>query len=134
MTKKILYSGFIGFLLLNFLSAQTRTYSGKVVDIRNGAELQGVTVAASKLAVFTDDFGKFEIELPDSIRTLFFKMVGYKEFILSLNDQSDLMIELEPESYLLNTTVITSSRFEKPLEESPVSISVIKTSLTDRLS
>lgn len=134
MTKKILYSGFIGFLLLNFLSAQTRTYSGKVLDIRNGAELQGVTVAASKLAVFTDDFGKFEIELPDSIRTLFFKMVGYKEFILSLNDQSDLMIELEPESYLLNTTVITSSRFEKPIEESPVSISVIKTSLTDRLS
>ncbi|MBK6861245.1 MAG: TonB-dependent receptor [Saprospiraceae bacterium] len=134
MTKKILYSGFIGFLLLNFLSAQSHTYTGKIVDIRNGAELQGVTVATSKLAVFTDEFGKFEIELPDSIRTVLVKMVGYKEFILSLTEPSDLIIELEPESYLLNTTVITSSRFEKPIEESPVSISVIKASLSDRLS
>lgn len=134
MTKKILYSGFIGFLLLNFLSAQSHTYSGRVVDKANGEAIQGVTISTSKVAVFTDEFGKFSIELSDSIQSLFIKMVGYKELIVPLKEEFNLFIELEQESYMLNTTVITSSRFEKPIAESPVSISVIKTALSERLS
>lgn len=134
MTKKVLYSIFMGVLILNILSAQTRVYTGKVIDKSTGLALQGATIAANQMAVFTDELGRFKIELPDSVQRIIIKLVGYNERSLTLSEVLNLEIALELASYMLSTTVITSSRFEKPLAESPVSISVIKAGTADRLS
>lgn len=58
---------------------------------------------------------------------------GYEELMVSLNP-GIRQIFMKPTSYYLSTTVISSSRFERPIAESPVSISLIKPKLIQQLN
>ncbi len=134
MTKKIHYSVFFWLFALNFLTAQIYHVKGYIIDQATGERLQGVLVVGSGQAVYSDSIGQFNLIASDSLMEIQIRMVGYKPLKFKTSMLNPILVQLEPESYLLNTTVISSSRFEKPLTESVVSISVIKPELPNRFS
>lgn len=69
------------FLLIGItgFSQQTRTVSGRVTDLRDGAALPGVTVKAKgqSQVVTTNSNGNFSIAVPDGTAALVFSYIGY---------------------------------------------------------
>ena len=105
--------------------AQTQL-SGTVVDDASSEPLIGVNVVVKGkvLGTTTDINGNFSLKLnlPAPI-TLQFSMVGYKtvEFTAQSN-QSDIKINLEEEILLGQEVVVSASRVEENILQSPVSI------------
>jgi len=92
------------------LNAQT-TIKGSVFDQENKAPLSGVWIVDTVSQTYTtsDALGKFQIDLPDSVRTLVFSMVGYDKQYLNLQEaQENLEVELKPAILELDAVQITS--------------------------
>lgn len=118
----------------NKLIAQTGFIEGVVLDSVTSEALIGVNIITEKSkGVSTDNDGKFLIELPVGQHTLFFKYVGYKSQELSIHivngETLQVNILLSTDVGILNTIVVSGSRFEKRLSEETVSIEVIKPEL-----
>ncbi|GAB3333334.1 TonB-dependent receptor [Marivirga atlantica] len=106
-------------------NAQTQL-SGTVVDEDSGIPLIGVNVVVKgKVLGTTTDFdGNFnlKLDLPAPI-TLQFSMVGYKttEYVAE-SSQSDIKVKLGEEILLGQEVVVSASRVEENILQSPVSI------------
>ena len=99
---------------------------GRVVDGSNGNALFGVHVfSESGKGTSTDNNGRFEFLLKGEELQLGFSFIGYKSTYRSFSATdigTEVLIELQPESTYIDLVVITSSQYEKKIEEEIVAI------------
>lgn len=127
---KTLYLRPFFFLLLllssGTLLAQT-TISGKVKDGGSGLELAGVNVIVKGRVVgtITNANGDFTLKVTDAPPiTLSFSFIGFKtqEIEIKNANTTGLEVKLEEQTLLGQEVVISASRFEESILESPVAI------------
>jgi outer membrane cobalamin receptor len=126
--------------LLLFISfaafSQKAEISGRVTDFETGDSLPGVNVLSGvSQGVATDENGDFKISVePGKIR-LQFRFIGYQTLIKNLDlmpgEQLSLHIKLQPETHLLNETVVSASRYEQKISDVIVSMEIINTAKID---
>ncbi|MCB0515628.1 MAG: TonB-dependent receptor [Chitinophagales bacterium] len=137
---KIIY--FFFFLALGFhLSAQKTSISGTIYQQTDGSVLPFVNVAAKNkqndafLGTQSDENGYYSLALPAGDYKVEFTYIGFatqtKHIKVSANETQTINIDLEEESTLLNTVVISESKYEKPLTEVTVSMEVLKPRLVE---
>ncbi|ASU34078.1 SusC/RagA family TonB-linked outer membrane protein [Mucilaginibacter xinganensis] len=98
--KKNLLSFFLLLFCFSSAFAQNRVIKGKVTDQKDGLPLPGVTVMAKGAAstgTQTDLNGLYTLTIPDGIKSLSFKYIGYKEAILPVSGAVlDVQMEADP--------------------------------------
>ena len=107
------------------INAQT-VVTGTVKDGESGESLIGVNVIIKNTfnGTITDLDGKFEINIKESLPVkLIFSMIGFetKEVEVTTPGQT-FNIEMETKSFLANEVVVSASRIEERIMQSPVSI------------
>jgi iron complex outermembrane recepter protein len=130
-TTKILLSVFllmaIGFLGHNPVLAQTTTISGTVTEEGTKETLVGVNilVKGKVIGTITDTNGRFNLRVNQSPPlTLIFSMVGFasKEVIINESNVSNLQVTLAEQTMLGQEVVVSASRVEESILQSPVTI------------
>lgn len=121
--------------LFNFNSwGQLILIKGAVKDIHTKEGLTAVSIGFGAFGTISDRDGNFQLNVDTSVHFLHFRLIGYEDTTVQLPINHEINVFLTQASYLLNTPVITSSRFEKPLAESSVSLSVIKPEFPSKLN
>lgn len=90
------------------VSAQTRSYSGTVVDAANNEPLIGATVMpiGGGQGTATDIDGKFTITVPANVRTAKISYIGYKEQTVTL--ANNIMVHMTSSSTNLDDVVVVA--------------------------
>jgi outer membrane receptor protein involved in Fe transport len=122
----VLFCSLISLLSTAFAYAQT-TVSGKVTDAANQEPLAGVNIVVKGRVVgtITDGDGNFSLKINEAPPiTLVVSFVGYRSFEVSIANAntSGLDIKLEEQTILGQEIVVSASRVEESILESPVSI------------
>ncbi|MBP8726578.1 MAG: TonB-dependent receptor [Saprospiraceae bacterium] len=108
---------------------------GRVSDVETSEPLPGVEVRYSGRSVQTNADGQFSLMADSVAGELFFRCVGYKDLRISFPFVGEFaLLEMEPNSYLLSTAVVSASKYERPIAESAVSMSVINAEMPSRLN
>lgn len=107
--------------------AQGTSISGSVQDADTGENLIGVNiiVKGQVIGTITDTGGNFTLQVNQSPPlTLVFSMVGYamQEFEISESQSNNLEIKLHEQTLLGQEIVVSASRVEESILQSPVSI------------
>ncbi len=91
----------------NVLMAEVNQVTGKVTD-ETGSPMPGVTVVlkGTSNGTITDIDGNFSIDIPSNNGVLVFSFVGYLSQEVTLNNQSNLSIQLSPDSMSLEEYVV----------------------------
>ena len=118
------------FLITFFFSAHSQTVIGTIVD-KNNSPLIGVNVySKSGKGVTTDLNGAFRLDLEEGLSKINFSYIGYetltKEYSLEINKTKNVKIVLNEVSKKLDVVVISAGKFEQRIEETTVSMEVIK--------
>lgn len=114
-----------------FLFAQNRTITGVVSDARTGENLFAATVLAGDNGTSTDFDGSFSLSVASAVRSIKVSYVGYTTQEIELSGQNEYLVSLNLSENLLQTAVVTGSKYEQSLGESIVSIDVIKPALLE---
>ena len=95
------------------IKAQTKRVAGTVKDASTKEALFGVTIGVKNLTVaaFTDVDGHFVIVLPDSVKTVSFRLFGYKPKDYPVADS--MIVTLLPEALQLDETVVTANAIKR---------------------
>ncbi|NOT38812.1 MAG: TonB-dependent receptor [Saprospiraceae bacterium] len=137
ISSKIQQFFLLALLVFNFSEAQN-ILSGTVVDKATSEPVIGAVIKTNSLGAVTDEIGKFSLSLPEGVQTIKVEYFGYKtvelQILIRPNENMILDIRLESSNVLLDVAEISSSRFEKPIAESPISIDVIQARTADRLN
>ncbi len=116
--------------------SQNALFKGKVVELPNNEPLIGATVYLSNQAgTSTDIDGAFEIATIAGKYSYTVSYVGYAKIVGEVNLVEGQTITMDfgltADEGLLNTIVVTGSKFEKKLGEETVTIDVIKAKLLE---
>lgn len=127
MTKQFTTTFFtlVFLLITNVLWAQT-TVSGVMTDETTGETLIGanIQVKGQTIGTVTDFDGNFilTVDLPTPF-TLVFSYLGYANKEIEITgDQANLTVPMAEEGVLVNEVVVSASRVEERILESPVTI------------
>ncbi len=137
---KIIINSFILFILfLVFamkLNAQYKKITGLVMKSESEEGLAGVLIHFGKQITYSDVNGVFNFNPDSSVNIIKFHLIGFEDTTVVVTQPSSesIIVRMLETTYLLNTSVITSSRFEKPISESSVSMNVIKQDLPSKLN
>jgi len=87
---------FVGLLATQWVFAQDRTISGKVLDSRSGNGLSGasVTASSSKRGTQTDASGSFKITVTAADKSLSISSVGYTTQVVSIEGMDQVQVTL----------------------------------------
>jgi TonB-linked SusC/RagA family outer membrane protein len=97
------------------LAQQAVTVSGRVLD-ENGLEMIGVTLFLKSnpgVGAVSEVDGTFSLEVPDLEQILVFSYVGYQNKEVPLNGQSQIEVQMTPNSTVLDQVVVTALGVEK---------------------
>ncbi len=123
----------LGLFLAGTLGAQNSGVKGIVSDKGSGEALIASTVTVGENGTTTDFDGNYLINLAPGNYEIEFSYIGYESFIQSVTVNSgsytELNVQLGFTTNLLETAVVTGSKYERPLSESPVSIAVLSSEL-----
>lgn len=97
------------------LFAQGRTVSGKVIDEKGGAPLNGVSVVVKGTSVgtSTDKNGSFSLSLPANAKTLVFSFIDYTSLEVSVGNQSTFNVSLTSEERTIAEVVVVGYGTQK---------------------
>lgn len=113
-------------MLINLLAAQG-LITGTVTDASDGTALMGATIKVGDQGTITDDQGHYQMNITDHKGTLLVSYVGYRQYAIKLvANQNIYDVALSPDDQLLETIVITGSKYEQKISESVVSIDVLR--------
>jgi TonB-linked SusC/RagA family outer membrane protein len=120
MRKITFLLAFLLFVGMNLANAQTRTIHGTIVDSEDGQGIPGVTITVKGTTVgtTTDLDGKYSLEVKPEYETLQFSYVGMKTVEITLSDQTEINVTLEPDVMQMDEVVVTAlgvSREKKTL-------------------
>jgi len=131
-------SSWIFFIVFSIQTIHAQsTFSGTIVDAQSKEGLIGASVVSGANGTITDHLGNFTLPAIDENSGLQISYVGYKDLNLSMEAFKALgqePIQMELTTALLETAVITGSRYERKLAESPVSINVIESALIENVN
>ncbi len=124
---------FILFLIAALFSlnlyAQTTSLTGQVLDsVNKEPVINAACFIDGQLKAYTDYDGKFAISIVGDKHTLKIATVGYVDYTSVITNllQEAKPILLKKSTLLLNTVVVSASKFEKNLAEETVSMEVIR--------
>ena len=121
-----MYRIFFLFLILHGIvsNAQTLQLTGVVRDALSGAPVESVNILleGTVRGTVTDKDGKFEIDVSALPVTLIFSMVGYESVRHLASAPALIQISLVEEIILGQAVVVSASRIEENILQSPVSI------------
>lgn len=126
---KLLLALFGAFLVPLLLVGQGEKISGIVTDASTGEPLFAATVLAGDVGTSTEFDGSFSLVVQRGVDQLKVSYVGYTTQQINLTDQREYFIDLHLSDNLLQTAVVTGSKYEQSIGESIVSIDVIKPTL-----
>ena len=114
--------------------AQQGTVFGKITDEKE-EPLISVSIKAGASGTSSDLEGNYALELDAGEYQIVFSYIGYQtqkqKITVEADEELNINIQLVEGAELLQTTTITSGKFEKPLGEVTVSLEVIKPSLLE---
>jgi outer membrane receptor protein involved in Fe transport len=122
-------------LMCLFATAQDATLKGIVKDEKGEPALQAnVIVDASKgWATATNFDGEYSLSLPPGNYTVTYKYLGKEDFTfrVSLSEGQTVTkdVTLKEKVELINTVVVSASKYEKKMSEETVSMEVLKSDL-----
>ena len=122
------------FTAFTFLRSKGQEVSGCITDKLTNETLIGVNILLDGEGIASSDFdGNFNIRTSQGTHELIFKFIGYKEekisFTLSAGESKRIEIKMTEDAELIETVVVSAGKFEQPIEETTVSIEVIKPNL-----
>ncbi len=126
----------LALLSLSVTAQNTGVITGIVADESTEEALLGVNISCGSINTTTDFVdGAYRIELEEGEQTLVFSYLGYttleKTVQIEAGKSVVMNIALKEEATILETATITSSKFEKSLGETTVSIEVVQPSLIE---
>ena len=129
---------FYSILILVFSTFMTngQIIQGKISDSSSGEPLIGVNILiGSNSGTASDLNGNYQIKTTAGKHTVLFKFIGYKEikrdFSLKSGEVIVLNVEMHDAAMELGTVVVSAGKFEQKIEETTVSMEVIKPSLIE---
>ena len=133
ITRHILSYILIITLMANYseVKAQTATYKiyGTITDSLTKEPLPGVYVTTGKLGAQSDYNGNYVIEnVPMGevkVSTMYYYTYSNKSTTINVNSDTKLDFILEEKAIKLNEIVVTGTRTEKRLSETPILTNVI---------
>ena len=98
------------------IAAQNAMVSGKIITGENNTPLAGVTISSgNKYGAMSEANGSYQLSLPAGKHELQFRLLSFstvtRNIELTEGQQLELNIKLDDESKLLNTVVISASKF-----------------------
>ena len=123
-----MYRIFFLFLILQGVVSYAQKSSvhlaGQVRDALSGAPVESVNVLiqGTVRGTATDKDGKFEIDVADLPVTLIFSMIGYETVNHPASNADFIQVSLVEEIILGQAVVVSASRVEENILQSPVSI------------
>jgi len=117
-----------------FLKSKGQEISGRVSDKMTNETLIGVNILLDGKGITSSDFdGNFIVSTSEGTHEIVFKFIGYKEekinFTLSAGERKRIEIKMSEDAELIETVVVSAGKFEQRIEETTVSIEVIKPNL-----
>ena len=111
------------------------TVTGRVVDAQTGEALPGVNIVVegTMTGTTTDMNGEFEFTVPNLEVTLIFSYIGYHRLELSLDNRSELIIELISDIQMLDDLVVVGYGTQRR-EDITTSITTISGDMITRRS
>ena len=129
MTKNI--NVFIFFLCFSFFGFAQNNFSGKVVNIENGFELENVQIInlKTKDTIFSNGKGFFKV---DVFGVYTFQKLGFVDKEINISDASFRIVQLENSAFVLNEIIINSNHLPRKLKKATTTIQVINTKDIER--
>lgn len=95
-------------LIVNFVSAQGRVITGKIIDSKESTPMSGATISAkgSREAVQSKSDGSFTITIPSNVTTLVISSVGYETQEVSVAGTSVADVKLVATNTALNEVIV----------------------------
>lgn len=114
--------------------------SGHVIDLENGEHLPDciIKVEGTRLATITDASGHYVFrDLTPGTYTIEASYVGYKHVSRTVTvkrgETVEVNFDIEPDAFMLDQVVVTSSKSETKRRESPSLVSVVTGKVFDRI-
>lgn len=132
--NKIFYAAIFNFLLLFVTSielhAQEGILKGKIIDSEFKEPMIGVNILLKNgIGTVTDINGIYELKLPAGNNEITYKFIGYSTIHKNVKiDSGQVLImdlKISPEMLNLQTVVVSSSKYEKKIDEEIVSMEVL---------
>ncbi len=115
--------------------AQNAMITGTITNKSSGEPIPYVHVISDKIGTQSDFNGFYKITLSEGTNTIRFSFLGFKtqeiEVTLTANESKELNISLIEQDELLQTVVVSGSKYERKLSEETVSIEVIRPSIIE---
>lgn len=105
--------------------------TGKIVDARTDAPLQGAVVTTLVDSTSTNQEGIFQLKAATLPAELFVSLTGYEPMSFKTN-RTQLHISLSPATINLNAVVVSSGTSPRQLNRTPASVSVITSTMLQR--
>ena len=122
-------------LLIATVVAPAQTITGTVLEQGSNEVLIGVNIISNNQGTSTDINGKYTFQLSPGLHTITYKYIGYENQIKEINVTSEsnliINIELKSSSEKLSTVVVSAGKFNQRIEETTISMEVIKPSLIE---
>jgi TonB-linked SusC/RagA family outer membrane protein len=120
MRKITILLAFLFLVGIQYASAQTRTISGVVTSIDDGAPIPGVTVQVKGTTVgtVTDIDGKYSLDVKPEHTALVFSYVGMKTLEVQIGTNNNISVSMGSEALQMDEVVVTAlgvSREKKSL-------------------
>ncbi|MGB1018260.1 MAG: TonB-dependent receptor [Chitinophagales bacterium] len=135
--KHILLFLFFTLTFFIFSDAQNATLKGKVLEPNGEGVIQAnVIIDVSKgWAVATDFEGNYELNVPAGKYAVLYRYIGKIDKIVTVtlkaNETTIQNVTLDEKAELINTIVVTASKYAKKLSEETVSIEVLSNDLLE---
>ena len=122
-------------LMIATVVAPAQTITGTVLEQGSNEVLIGVNIISNNQGTSTDINGKYIFQLSPGLHTITYKYIGYENQIKEINVTSEsnliINIELKSSSEKLSTVVVSAGKFNQRIEETTISMEVIKPSLIE---
>lgn len=120
MRKITILLAFLFLIGIQYASAQTRTISGVVTSIDDGAPIPGVTVQVkgTTIGTVTDIDGKYSLDVKPEHTALVFSYVGMKTLEVAIGTNNNITVSMGSEALQMDEVVVTAlgvSREKKSL-------------------
>ena len=122
-------------LLFSTFTTNGQTIQGKISDSSSGEPLIGVNILlGSNSGTASDLDGNYRLQTTAGKHTILFKFIGYEDVKRSYSKSGEvkmLNIQMQDVAMELGTVVVSAGKFEQKIEETTVSMEVIKPSLIE---
>ena len=118
-------------LFLNCCQLYAQVYYGTIQDEYNSETLIGVNILLDGKGVTTSDVdGNFSLNLTEEKHTITFSYIGFKNEVRNIQlkngESKQETVMMADNAKLIETVVVSAGKFEQRIEETTVSVEVIK--------